>query len=257
MPTLVITINGPFAYVSNFSQTGDLTLMAPLCAQHLGGISTIDPDSQVILPAFNPRNHKPDLSDCERHLYELKFYAGQVTPSIPMDKFLSCPWPQGGFDARRWRFWLTMPMPDVIVPINPVYAQIVRPGPQQQPSSHFAIGARLIYRQWDGNPATLWHCNSPVVNPNTNKPVSFDFTECLKIDDHAYIEVEYASPLRDDFGHEDAVDCFETLMAVLGLPWSIFIPSNQPSVSAQPGQYGLLSSKLNDCLAAVAWVGSL
>ena len=248
MPTLVLTINGPFAYVGNYSQTGDLTLMAPLCAQHLAGISSIEEDSQVILQNYNCRNHTSDLGDCKRHLYELRFQSGEVTPPTPPDIFLRCPWPPNGFDARRWRFWLTLPMPDAVVPVNPVYAQIIRPGQNQnQAPATFAVGARLLYKQWNGQPVTLWYCNEPVMDPN-NRPVSFDFSDYLKIDDHACVEIEYSNPLRDDPEHEDAVDCFENLMSALGLPWSIYIPKRRPI-----GQ--LESSKLNDCKSAVAWVG--
>jgi len=223
-----------------------LTLMAPLCSQHLAGMSTIDPDSQFILKKFNCRNHSSDLGGCEEHLYELKFYTGQVTPWIPKDKFLSCPWPPHGFDARLWRFWLTLPIPDAVVPINPVYAQIIRPGPPQPPAN-FSVGARLIYRQWDGFPLTLWYCGKPVLDPNGN-PIAFQFGDYLKIDDHGYLEIEYSNPLRDDPDHEDAVDCFENLMKALELPWSIYIPPVK-------GQGVLDASKLNDCKSAVAWLG--
>jgi hypothetical protein len=85
------------------------------------------------------------------------------------------------------------------------------------------------------------------MDPN-NRPISFDFSDYLKIDDHACVEIEYSNPLRDDPEHEDAVDCFENLMTALGLPWSIYIPKRRPH-----GQ--LESSKLNDCKSAVAWVG--
>jgi hypothetical protein len=63
------------------------------------------------------------------------------------------------------------------------------------------------------------------------------------------LEIDYASPLRDDLDHEDAVDCFENLMNVLGVPWSIFVQRLVPS--GRPEE----ASKLNDCKAAIAWIG--
>lgn len=45
----------------------------------------------------------------------------------------------------------------------------------------------------------------------------------------------------------DAVDCFETLMKTLGLPWSIYIPAGDETKPED-------TSKLNDCKAAVAFI---
>jgi hypothetical protein len=47
MPTLVLTINGPFAYVDNFPQRGYMTLMAPMCPQHLGGFLASKPKINI------------------------------------------------------------------------------------------------------------------------------------------------------------------------------------------------------------------
>lgn len=251
MPTVVITINGPFAYISNYY--GRLTLMAPLCAEHVAGISSVEANQQIILGSCNERNQKGDLSDCAQHLYRFQFNTGSVPTAVSHpENFLTCPTPQSGFDGRCWRLWISLPMPEIIIPIAPVYAHIIR-GAQQQSEGTYAIGVQLIYKHWDGQPAILEYFKngSPAQKEQGLPifPVKFDFCEYLAMDDHVHVEIEYAGPLRDDLGHEDAVDCFETLMKNLGLDWSIFIPPLKPGL--------LLSSKLNDCLAAVAWVGSL
>lgn len=257
MPTLVVTINGPFAYVGNYY--GRLTLMAPLCAQHMAGISSVEANQQVVLHGCNNRNHQGDLGDCAEHLYRFQFYPGYVSTSVPHpENFLTCPMPPSGFNGRHWRLWITLPMPEIIIPIAPVHAQIIR-GAQQQSEGDFAIGVQLVYKHWDGHPATLEYFKngSPAQNEQGSPifPVKFDFCDYLATDDdHVHVEIEYAGPLRDDSGHEDAVDCFETLMKNLGLDWSIFIPPFKPAFPQHPN---LLSSKLNDCMAAVAWVGSL
>src|SRR5580692_10426439 len=121
MPTLVITVNGPFAYVNDCPQRGYLTLMAPMCTQHLGGISSIEADNQYVFKDFNYRNHPANLGNCKAHLYELKIKGGNPLCARP-EGFLRCPPPGNGFEPREWRFWLTLPKPNSMVPVNPVIA---------------------------------------------------------------------------------------------------------------------------------------
>jgi hypothetical protein len=247
MPTLIVTINGPFAYVNNYPQAGTLTLMAPMCPQHLAGISSIAEDEQYILGNVNPRNHPPKFGLCKPNVYDLRINPGVVCSSKWIGSYLSCPTPQGGFDPMAWRFWLRVPKPNVFVAVNPVLAEIIVSEKEEKPiAPSYAVGARLIYKTWDGNPIPLFYNDQPVQNANHQNVV---FKLGNYEDDHKMLEIEYSSPLRDDPGHEDAVDCFESLMRALGLSWSIYIPPIKQ-------QGALESGKLNDCKAAIAVVGS-
>jgi hypothetical protein len=250
MPTLVITINGPFAYVDNTIAgtpgQGYMTLMAPMCPQHLAGIASIEAANQIILPLANCRNHGAKYAHCDPHRYQLCVDVSQMNTTPWNSQLVLRPVPKKLFDPKEWRFWLTLPRPDSFVEINPVKAEIIRPETNDTVSGDFAIGVRLIYNSWDGNDIPLLHECTPVQDPNGN-PFAFKFSK--KNGDFAFLELDYASPLRDDRDHEDAVDCFENLMTALGLGWSIFIP---PIVSIKPHQD---ASKLNDCKAAVAWIG--
>jgi hypothetical protein len=245
MPTLIVTINGPFAYVDNYPQAETLTLMAPMCAQHLAGISTIEEDEQYILAEFNYRNHPPNYGNCKAHVYDLRINPGDVCSSEWIGNFLPCPIPPNGLDPKQWRFWLRLPKPNVLVAVNPVQAEIIVPGNAATTKGTFAVGVRLIYKTWDGQPIPLWYCDHPAKNGN-DQNVVFKFGNYG--DDHAFLEVEYTSPVRDDKDHEDAVDCFENLMRSLELEWSIYIPPMKQ-------QGNLDSGKLNDCKAAIALVG--
>jgi len=253
MPTLIVTVNGPFAYADNFPQAGTLTLMAPMCSQHLGGISTIEEDMQYILSDYNCRNHPPNFGNCKAHVYDLRINPGDVCSPQWIGTYVDCVTPSKGLDVKQWRFWLRVPKPNVLVPINPVQAEIIVPGNQATNKGVYAVGVRLIYNNWDGQPIPLWYCDRPARNGN-GQDVVFRFGNYG--DDHAFLEIDYTSPLRDDKDHEDAVDCFESLMRNLGLDWSIYIPPMKQFGHALRSGENLESGKLNDCKAAVARVSS-
>jgi hypothetical protein len=249
MPTLVMTINGPFAYVEDKHPGRCITIMAPMCPQHLAAISCIDADGQYVLQEFNCRNHPGNFGNCKAHKYELRFNPGKVESPTWIGNFLPCPKPSKPLNLKEWRFALKLPKPTNLVEINPVKAQIIGPKGQNKSKGSFAVGARFIYKNWDGGPLQLFYSNKPVFDSN-NKPVCFKFKKYLKqVDGHGLLEIEYSNPLRDDPDHEDAVDCFENLMTALKLPWTIYIPKVVPPLGV-----GILSSKLNDCKAAVARV---
>jgi hypothetical protein len=247
--TLVVTINGPFAYL-NDKKSAAIRLMAPMCPQHLCVISNIESGNQYVIEQYNSRNHGANFGGCISHQYELKFKHNAPAPQPTPQGFLQCtpPKPNKNFVPKQWRFWLSLPYPDTIVPVDPANAHIIKPG-KSVPGS-YAIGARFIYRNWNGQPIPLLREKKPVkrkTGPRKGKPVKFVFGN---YDDHADLDVDFSSPLRDDLDHEDAVSCFEHLMSALGLPWSMFIPgTRRPSPNR-----GIESSKLNDCRAAVAWV---
>lgn len=246
MPTLVITINGPFAYVENLKK-GFITLMAPMCPQHMAGIASIEAKNQFVFDKakMNCRNHQANLGGCWAHLYELRFKHSKVTKTAQTGGvFLPCPKPPKGFDPKAWRFWLTLPIPNKLVAVNPVNANIIAPKLANIPNGPYAVGTRLIYNKWNGKPIALWYRKS-TQNPQRLWPFKFS-----KYDNHAYLGIEYSSPLRDDPDHEDAVDCFENLMTALELQWTVFIPPQPTKVGQQTE-----SSKLNDCIAPIGWVG--
>jgi hypothetical protein len=248
MSVLVITVSGPFAYVDNFPNRGDLTLMAPLCPQHMAGISSIETEGQFTFNKFNYLNPPTGPGDCAAHIYDLRVNVTQVSAAAKPSQFLSCPWPQNGFEPKEWRFWLRVPQPDILLPVNPSEATITKPDPNQTVTAPFAVGARLIYTHWDGKTIPLWYNGSSIPNPDPPpKDIQFDFpTIC---DDHAYLEIDYVGPVRDDPFHEDAVSCFASLMAALGLPWSIYLTGTKAKTDQ------ILTTHLHDCKGAVAWVG--
>ena len=202
-------------------------------------------DQQYILADYNCRNHPANYGNCKAHVYDLRINPGEVCSSEWKGTFLPCPIPPNGLDPKQWRFWLRLPKPNVLVAVNPVQAEIIVPGNAATTLGTFAVGVRLIYKNWDGQPIPLWNCDHPAKGPN-NKDVVFTFGNYG--DDHGFLEIEYTSPVRDDKDHEDAVDCFESLMRSLELDWSIYIPKLKQ-------QGNLESGKLNDCKAAIALVG--
>jgi hypothetical protein len=235
MHILVITVSGPFAYIKDYPLTRWVTLMAPMCPQHTAGISSIEPDNQVLL-AGNSCNHQGNFGGCTSHRYELRLNPGYVPSSKWIGGMpLPCPTPEGDYDPKKWRFWLSLPAPDVFAAINPVEAQIIKAG-ANTPKANYPVGVRFIYKEWDGNAIHLFG------NGEEKKVFKVDDYE----DDHMLLEIEYSGPVRDDPDHEDAVSCFENIMRGLGLPWSIYFP---------PSHAGPESTKQNDCLAAVAGVG--
>jgi hypothetical protein len=238
MPTLVITVNGPFAYVDDHMKNGYVTLMAPMCPQHVAGISSIESGNQYVFPKtmVNCRNHPANLGGCKAHLYELRLKVGHVGSPKWIGNYLPCQPSQRTFDPKAWRFWLKLPKPNILVAVNPVDAVIITSGTETIPPGPYAVGVRFIYKHWDGKKISLLYCGKEAES----------FKLCDYGDRHAYLDFEYSSPLRDDPDHEDAVNCFENLMAGLGIPWSIYIPNQRPGPEA---------SKLNDCKSAIAWIG--
>ena len=255
---LIITILGPFAYAENYPETGDLTIMAPMCPHHLCGISSIEANRQFVLPQFNCKNHPSNFGGCKAHSYELRFNAAQIPSSPWTGNFLKCSRPVGGFNPKAWRFWLKLPRPTKLIAVNPVEVEVIAPpGPEVPQPGPFAVAARLFYEGWDGEPVSLWYRGDADQSfkpaHDLGGPVLFKFS------DHgnhsAYLEIEYASPLRDDTDHEDAVDCFENLMGALGLPWSVYLkPLGSPEVKADDPTFYLLASRLSDCTAPIARV---
>jgi len=249
MPTLIVTINGPFAYVNDHPAVGFLTLMAPMCSQHKAGISTIETGEQYVLSRCNGRNHPANHVGCDSHEYGLRIGTGSVNSTDWIGEFVSCPTPTDPWDARDWRFWLHVPKPNVVLSVNPGEADIIYPDPASTATAvrgNYAIGARLIYGNWDGNPIPLLYNGKPV--QHNGHDVVFSFKNYGGA--NGLLEVEYTGPVRDDNDHEDAVDCFESLMRSLGLSWSIYIPS-----IVSKGNQSIDSGKLNDCKAAIARVG--
>ena len=258
MATLVISINGPFAYVDTNPASGYITLMAPMCPQHTAGIASIEANNQIILPEVNCRNHGANLSGCAAHRYELRPSLSELNSTDWKEKEVYRVFPSKAFDPKEWRFWLTLPRPLYFEKINPVQAYVIQPG-MNIPLQSYAIGVRFIYPSWDGNDIPVSHEGGPVPDPNGN-PFVFKFKK--NQNDFAFLELDYASPLRDDLDHEDAVACFENLMNALGFAGrSIFIPKNVPPAPPIPGPLpfnpptNTLASRLNDCQAAVAWIG--
>jgi hypothetical protein len=238
MYTLVITINGPFAYLDD-SKKGNLRLMAPMCPQHRCVISSIEPRNQYVIEQYNRLNHKANYGGCKSCHYELGFTHHASKPSVD-PSFLPCTPTYKTFHPERWRFWLSLPWPNIIVPVDPVPAQIIKSGtPGKQ--ANYAIGAQLIYACWDGKPIPLLLEGKPIRRKGDRSPVEFKFGH---YDSHSYLDIDFSSPLRDDPEHEDAVSCFGHLMSALELNWSMYIDSAPVAES----------SRLNDCRAAVAWI---
>ena len=253
MPTLIVTINGPFAYVNKYPDEKSLTLMAPMCTQHRAGIATIEEGEQYVLDQYNHRNHPENYGDCDSHKYELKIGVGDNSSTFWDGNYLKCPKPSNDWDARDWRFWLRLPMPNVVFAANPVSMHVIHPNPGSADTveqGKYAIGARLIYQNWDGGPVSLWYKNGPI--QYNGHDVIFHFRSC--VGGLGLLEIDYTGPLRDDQDHEDAVDCFESLMRNLGLSWTVYIPSLEFKPKGSD-KVGIESGKLNDCKAAIAIVG--
>jgi hypothetical protein len=253
MATLIVTINGPFAYVNDYP-AGFITLMAPMCSQHRAGISTIEAGEQYILDQCNKRNHDANQAGCKSHKYELKIRGGHPSSSVWVGDYLSCPKPSKNWDAKEWRFWLQIPKPNVIFSVNPVAMHVIHPNPGLPDTvveGNYAIGTRLIYENWDGGTVPIWYNDQPIIY--NGHPVVFHFRNCGE--GQGILEIEYTGPLRDDNDHEDAVDCFESLMRGLGLPWTIYIPPLVPQPTTGSGVVTIEAGKLNDCKAAIARVG--
>lgn len=252
MSTLIVTINGPFAYVNDYP-VGCITLMAPMCSQHRAGISTIEAGEQYVLEKCNKRNHPANHVGCDSHKYELKIQASHPSSTVWIGEYLTCPKPSKDWDAKDWRFWLQLPKPNVIFSINPVAMHVIHPNPGSSDTvveGNYGIGARLIYENWDGGPVPLWYNDAPIQYDKHN--VVFHFKSCGE--GQGILEIDYTGPLRDDNDHEDAVDCFESLMRGLGLAWTIYIPPLVSQTTAG-GVVSIEAGKLNDCKAAIARVG--
>ena len=69
---------------------------------------------------------------------------------------------------------------------------------------------RFIYKQWDGNDIVI-SLNGKPATGNDGQPAVLHYND-LGEDKHWDLEIEYAGPVRDDPDHEDAVNCFQTLM---------------------------------------------
>jgi hypothetical protein len=240
MACLVLTVHGPFAYVEDQEGIGSITLMAPMCSQHKGGISTIDKDSEFIF-AGNGCNQPAGGAGAKTYKYELKINAGNVTGQTwyGQGSVLPCPKPSGGLNPNIWRFWITVPKPDALVKVNPIDADVT--GPLPAPTTPLAVGIRFIYDNWNGTDMPVFLNGQQVKDKNGNAVV-FTFNN-LGGHGHCDLELEYAGPVRDDPEHEDAVSCFANLMQCLGLNWSIAFPTPSLHVTHR-----------NDCKAAVAWL---
>jgi len=238
MPTLLLTIQGPFAYVPNYPVFGLVTLMAPLCSQHKGGISSIGSGCEFIFAGNGCNRRGISRSEYE---YSLGLKVGSISNTSwkRQGNVLNIP-PDGiKFDPSIWRFWVVLPLPDVLVTINPVNAKIKAPTTVVDPP--YSVGVRFVYKNWDGNDMPIYLNGKPALNLGV--PVVFHFGD-LGEDDHWDMEIEYAGALRDDPDHEDAVTCFENLMKAVGRPdWSIEFPTSQAD-----------ATRLNDCKAAIVWV---
>jgi len=248
MATLIITVNGPFAFIDDtfWGQhcPGSITLMAPLCAHHKAGISSIEKYNQFILSQVNCKNH--EQNGCKPHRYQLDIKIGSPNYDQWDTQSLLKASPQKPLDPADWRFWLTLPRPDKFEVVNPVGVQILKPLATESDALDFATGVRMTYSDWNGADIPILHEGTAAYDPKDKLKTPFVLRFAKDID-LAIIELEYMGPLRDDDEHEDAVDCFETLMNSLGLPWSVFVPAtNRPGPEV---------SKLNDCKAPIAWVG--
>jgi hypothetical protein len=241
MPTLVLTIQGPFAYVPNYPVMGLLTLMAPMCNQHKGGISGIGINNEFLFRG-NGCNQGPSFEKPGAYEYLLGINSPVVgNPTWKSEGNLVAVSRTGlKLDSTVWRFYVIVPLPDVIATVNPVNAKIKSTETQKDPP--YAVGMRFIYKQWDGNDIVISLNGKPAIG-NDGQPAVLHYND-LGEDKHWDLEIEYAGPVRDDPDHEDAVNCFQTLMTALGHPdWSIGFPIRQPEVTHR-----------NDCKAAIAWV---
>lgn len=238
MATLVITINGPFAYVS---KGATITAMAAMCPQHTGGISTIDAEFEFVGNKCNKGAAK-----LARHSYSLDFKATipqATTPGGDGDflTFISI----GKFKAEDWRFWITLPRPNMLIPVNPVCVDLSGTAIKRLRNSltvPLGVGARFIYNEWDGCDVNLLYNGKPI--PNDNGPITFKFDKNGE-PAHGDITIEYAGAVRSDPFHEDAVECFATLMRGLGVNLSVAFPASNGAVE-------LIHS--NDCKAPTVMI---
>jgi hypothetical protein len=218
-----------------------------MCSQHLGGISGIGQDAEFLFQG----------NQCNRGLSQVKKtpfnYALVINPGTLKSttwagngKPLSVPVKPASLNSLDWRFWVSLPTPDVLVTLNPVDAKIV--GKTTQPGP-YAVGVRFIYNQWDGADIPVFlngqPAKTPSTSPNPNTPVIFKGT-LLGEPNRLDLEIEYSGAVRDDPDHEDAVTCFETMMKALKLDWTIGFISRggtHPDVTHR-----------SDCKAAIAWM---
>lgn len=240
MSVLSITVSGPFAFVDHFPLADYITIMAPLCAQHKAGIAGIDSGNEFTLEG-NSCNHPASSNGKNATQYELQIELGQ--PGLGnwgTEPTLDCKINKSSLDATYWRFWLTLPRPDVYVATNPVQAEIIGSGAPPPTSARpvYAVGVRFLYLNWDiKSMIPLLRNGVPAQHPS-GPSVVFKFVN--HGDDHADLEIEHLGPVRDDLDHEDSVDCFENLARSLGLPWSIYFPTSARE-----------STHHNDCKAAI------
>jgi hypothetical protein len=242
MPVLAITVLGPFAYAENYPGKQQITASAPMCGQHLGGISGIGQDAEFLFVG----------NKCNRGMNQVKKKPVNYALSINPGAIASTTWAGNGgpvpvpvkpesLQPQDWRYFITLPKPDVLVTINPVHATIVGLNVQTPP---YAVGIRFIYKHWDGADIPVLVDGKPATDPQTGSPVVFKGTP-LGEDSRLDLEIEYSGPVRDDPDHEDAVTCFEIMMRTLGLAWSIgFPPAKKPQEVTHR----------SDCRAAVAWL---
>lgn len=242
MSTLVITVLGPFAYVPNAPMHGFITLMAPLCPLHSGGISGVGKDCEFLFTG-NRCNRGTDFKARKPFVYALGIHAGDTDPKWKKEgNVLKVAKATSDYDPKHWRFWVVLPLPDLFVTVNPVKMSIE--APVSIPDPPYAVGVRFIYKQWDRKDMVI-SLNGSVTNGDKILPV-FHFGDYGE-DDHWDLEIEYSGLLRNDPDHDDAVNCFETLMASLGHnDWSVGFPIPQDKQTEVVHQ--------NDCLAAIAWV---
>jgi hypothetical protein len=234
---LALTIHGPFAYVDNFPNVGFVTLMAPMCPQHKGGISSLGFDDEY---GFHGNFCNTALGAQKPFIYNISI---KVTPASFTDVkgegvILSTnDRPKDGFDPATWRFWLTLPKPDYYVTVNPAKAIVSKPNPVP---NNFAVGIRFIYKTWDGSDIDV------ILDGKVEHSFKYkDFGEDNRMD----LEIEYSASLREDADHEDAVHCFEKLASSLKLPWTITIPP-RTSIDEQHIRPPFVGIR-NDCKAAV------
>src|SRR5262245_51336753 len=119
---LVLTIHGPFAYVEDTPNVGFVTLMAPMCPQHKGGISALGADSEY---PFKGNYCNTGLGAPKPVVYNIKIKASPATSTcVKGDGVIlsTTDRPPGGFNPADWRFWLTLPKPYCYVTVNPAKA---------------------------------------------------------------------------------------------------------------------------------------
>lgn len=239
MPVLAITVLGPFGYAESYPLSQFITVMAPMCSQHKGGMSGIGQDAEFQFQG-NECNRGGSFTPCTGFTYQLGINPGNVanTSWVGAGSPVPVPVKTTSLDPCKWRFWVVLPKPDVLVSVNPIRAAISGiPGPPVP----YTVAVRFIYNNWDGSDIPV------LLNGQTGPRFVFKGTplgEANRLD----LELEYSGPVRDDLEHEDAVSCFETLMRTLGLDWTIGFP---PPPAPLPA---FMVTRRSDCHAAVAWM---